>query len=146
MISALLSPLGVVAGESVLIFLLTVVEFPFGGFPDFRLAWLGGARGVAFDNWLGRAGDGRFLLRGGWLQVVWVSFALQCQAFDHFFVVSKCQSLAGHDLIDARLGEEFPPGIRHFDLRRFLVYSTVITVPCCDVLGEHKENRLTCRF
>ena len=46
--------------------------------------WLGGARGVAFDNWLGRAGDGRFLLLGEWLWVVWVSFALQCQAFDPF--------------------------------------------------------------
>ena len=44
--------------------------------------WLGGARGKG--NFRGRAGDGRLLRLGGWLRVVWVSFAFQCQAFDLF--------------------------------------------------------------
>ena len=89
--------------------------------------WLGGARGKGKLRGLG--GDGRFLLRG-WFRVGWVWFALQCQAFDVFFLLSKCQNLAPlDDVIDARLGEEFPPGIRHFDLRVFLAFSTVIIVP-----------------
>ena len=90
-----------------------------------RLAWRGQGEGQV----AGKGGDGRFLLRG-WVRVVWVWFALQCQAFDDFFLLSKCQNLAPlDDIIDARLGEEFPPGIRHFDLRVFLAFSTVIIVP-----------------
>ena len=76
---------------------------------------LGGARGKGKLRGLG--GDGRFLLLG-WVRVVWVWLVLQCQAFDVFFLLSKWQNLSPlDDIIDARLGEEFPPGIRHFDLR-----------------------------
>ena len=39
----------------------------------------------------------------------------------------ECHNLSPlDDIIDARLGEEFPPGIRHFDLRVFLACITVI--------------------
>ena len=90
-----------------------------------RLAWRGQGEGQVAG-----IGRGRAISSSRVVRVVWVWFALQCQAFDVFFLLSKCQNLSPlDDIIDARLGEEFPPGIRHFDLRVFLAFSTVIIVP-----------------